>query len=962
MAQQIINYGNVANDGTGDPLRDAFIKVDDNFTQIWAAGPVGSNITIQDNTIAVTNTNGNLILMPNGVGVIQTNSKLLPRLDNTYDLGSSELRYRTLNVGAGGITTSGNLNLSSIGNLKIQGGTNGYIIQTDGQGNLNWIALPGEGNGAPGGTTGQVQYNNSGLFGGSTTFTFDKFTANLLVGNTTANIGNITTGNVYTNRLNVNPIGQRQWSIYDELLVAPTGAFWQSDVQTNDEFINSASNGYLNFRTFTTVGNLASDIHMEHGLIHLQISDGVNQLWTFTDDGTFTAAGNITAPGNISGNYILGDGSQLINLPGGVIQGAIPPVNPNDTTLWWDDITGRLYIWYTDQDGSQWVDASPAAPANQYGNANVSIYLASGINTAGYTTLGNVTANSFIGDGSQLTNVSASINAVGGNGQIQINKNGFLGAATHSLNYDDTSNTLYVITGTFSGSPVTGSNGLYVGNPSFTILGSPTLAQLTGNVANYTQINFQNTSNSVIASSDYIITADDGTDTTKFLDLGLTNSGWDGTQPNSLGNRIGPNEGYLYVQDGNLNLGTKVTAGNTNVWTFATSGNTVVPGSIMPDISNVYSLGNSTNQWKDLWVSNNTIYINSVPVGLSAGNVLTVDGEAVLSNNSTTDVTTTGNITAGIVNTAKVISGNSAYVQLDSAGPGVNTIAVQYETFSDASGFSSASWSNLGGGQGNVVFSGASSELINVLALVGSYYEPQVVINGTTTANVVSAASGRDVYMIVDAEPGTDPTAVTSIEFVLKTGLVIDPTGTFNGFKLGNVANVVISSNNKEWIFGGSTRDMLTLPGALVTNSVVSPRTQNGAAFNSSDLTLSTESGGGTDGRGGNVNIYAGGPVGSATDGGAILIGAQNTNNIYIGGAPGYASTVTATFAGNVDVAGVVKTGVYVTGTIPDAAAVGPGARAFVTDADSVSFGNAYVGGAANSMPVFSNGTSWFIG
>lgn len=60
--------------------------------------------------------------------------------------------------------------------------------------------------------------------------------------------------------------------------------------------------------------------------------------------------------------------------------------------------------------------------------------------------------------------------------------------------------------------------------------------------------------------------------------------------------------------------------------------------------------------------------------------------------------------------------------------------------------------------------------------------------------------------------------------------------------------------------------------------------------------------------------------------------------------------------------AGVVKTGVYTTGTIPTAAAAGAGARAFVTDATSTTFAAAYVGGGANAVPVYSDGTSWYIG
>jgi hypothetical protein len=109
MAQNIINYGESPNDGEGDDLRTAFIKTDDNFDQIWAAGPVGSNLTILNNTIGVVNTNGNLILSPNGIGVIQTNSKLVPRIPNTYDLGSTDLRYRSAYIGTGGLNVSGNV-------------------------------------------------------------------------------------------------------------------------------------------------------------------------------------------------------------------------------------------------------------------------------------------------------------------------------------------------------------------------------------------------------------------------------------------------------------------------------------------------------------------------------------------------------------------------------------------------------------------------------------------------------------------------------------------------------------------------------------------------------------------------------------------------------------------------------------------------------------------------------------
>ena len=39
MAKQTIGIGTAANDGTGDPLRTAFDKINDNFTELYAVAP-----------------------------------------------------------------------------------------------------------------------------------------------------------------------------------------------------------------------------------------------------------------------------------------------------------------------------------------------------------------------------------------------------------------------------------------------------------------------------------------------------------------------------------------------------------------------------------------------------------------------------------------------------------------------------------------------------------------------------------------------------------------------------------------------------------------------------------------------------------------------------------------------------------------------------------------------------------
>jgi hypothetical protein len=96
MTQYVINIGALPNDGTGDPLRTAFNETNLNFNQVFAAGPVGSNIQIANNTILTTTTNGNLVLAPNGIGVVQSNVSIVPNMSNIRNLGSSTQRWSSM--------------------------------------------------------------------------------------------------------------------------------------------------------------------------------------------------------------------------------------------------------------------------------------------------------------------------------------------------------------------------------------------------------------------------------------------------------------------------------------------------------------------------------------------------------------------------------------------------------------------------------------------------------------------------------------------------------------------------------------------------------------------------------------------------------------------------------------------------------------------------------------------------
>jgi len=84
MVQQVLNVGSTANDGTGDPLRSAFIKVNQNFTELYGKGAAGANFDFTDNTLTSTNTNGNIEFNPNGTGsVVVQDNKFIIELSRT---------------------------------------------------------------------------------------------------------------------------------------------------------------------------------------------------------------------------------------------------------------------------------------------------------------------------------------------------------------------------------------------------------------------------------------------------------------------------------------------------------------------------------------------------------------------------------------------------------------------------------------------------------------------------------------------------------------------------------------------------------------------------------------------------------------------------------------------------------------------------------------------------------------
>ena len=110
MAKQTINIGTTANDGTGDPLRTAFDKVNSNFTELYNddTGDVnsiiaGDGISVDTATgnVTVTNTITNNNQLTNGAGYVDGSGTLnrLPKFTDADTIGNSTITDTGTKIG-----------------------------------------------------------------------------------------------------------------------------------------------------------------------------------------------------------------------------------------------------------------------------------------------------------------------------------------------------------------------------------------------------------------------------------------------------------------------------------------------------------------------------------------------------------------------------------------------------------------------------------------------------------------------------------------------------------------------------------------------------------------------------------------------------------------------------------------------------------------------------------------------
>ena len=527
------------------------------------------NITFSNTTISTSIANANVTVQGNGTGNVNLGSSVsvTGNITTNYYYGNGYYLTGLPTATIVNQTLTGN-NVQTVFTLDYSTTANEVLVT------INGISQ-----------TPNVDYTVSGNVMTFTTapYTGDTIQVRFFVATVTSSGGNANTGNITFNNTTISS------NIANANVILQgngTGAIVIQNTSNSSLIINSTASNVTNKIAIRTVGTISGP--GDGGLFESSyiLGNGTptqtnNRLLTIVGSGSEDGTTILTpAPVKItmssSANWSSG------NTPTQIGFWTTPIGNNASSEVVKIDSNGNLIVYNGDIDvvsGNVF-----AAAFSAVGNI-----IAGNFNTFGNVSAsGNVYANNFVGN----------IAAAPGNTSIQINVDGVLGAAAN-FSYDYGANVLYAPSAAFSGNLTNGTTGLFVGLPAYTFLGSNIVTQITSNVDSYAQVNQQNISSGNAASADYVITADNGSDSTFYIDIGMASSNH--ADPDFFGDTTTFNDAYMYVvatdqagpaqSVGNLIIGStngniKLFVGNTaqaNVIQTISSTGVSVNGNVTAD-------------------------------------------------------------------------------------------------------------------------------------------------------------------------------------------------------------------------------------------------------------------------------------------------------------------------------------------------------------------------------------------
>ena len=436
MSKQTINVGTASDDGTGDSLRAAFVKVNENFTEVYneIGGDSLSDLKLTSNKITTDNTNANIILDPNGTGKVEVDGDSLFRGDT---VATGQIRGATLQVD-GNANIDGNLTVDgsmiagafSPSSITVSGAfvANGTVDLGDSSADTVTITGRLDSSIVPD-ATATYNIGSSSLRFATAYVTDLDASGNVTIG------GNITIGDATTDSININA------DLNSSLIP-----------NTHNTFDIGSTTKYYRDVFATTYTGTSSEIG---GL--QTISNTIQSISTNSDitinpqgTGTFIVAGDTT----INGGFTVG-ASQTINMGSNVITYVADPVADQDaaTKAFVDTSVANSYFVLTDDTstatsinngellsivGSGLV--STAINSNDEMTITVATQTLDVVTTAGATTSNSVTVGGLTTTGSLntdgLTIVDNNIQGSRSNDNINLIPNGTGNVALGNLIFD----------------------------------------------------------------------------------------------------------------------------------------------------------------------------------------------------------------------------------------------------------------------------------------------------------------------------------------------------------------------------------------------------------------------------------------------------------------------------------------------------------------------------------------------
>jgi hypothetical protein len=247
-----------------------------------------------------------------------------------------------------------------------------------------------------------------------------------------------------------------------------------------------------------------------------------------------------------------------------------------------------------------------------------------------------------------------------------------------------------------------------------------------------------------------------------------------------------PDNEVLFSQN-NFPVGSSSFTFDPTSGNLGLSGNINITGNIIPSTSNTYSLGTSSDRWTNIWLSGNTIYLGNSVITEIGGNLIlqnpTGAQVVVTGTSSSSDLTLTGNLTAGNVRTDNYQYANGMPIDFIHAAGSDNQI--QFNT-----------GGNLGA-SANLTFDSNT----NLLTLTGNIATSNANLGDTAQANYLVSTLGcvtigGGMIGVIGTQAGIFSSYITDINIGLYSNVTIGST-TGNVTVRNNLnANGTITANS----------------------------------------------------------------------------------------------------------------------------------------------------------------------